>query len=178
MYKNVDRSKIYPLVCDFWARHGFYVGQVSPFNIQGESYHQEIGLRREFDLRIDEDEGDIYITLNFRAVITDEGMSGSQAATIIYWPSEIEGGAISNTEIEKEARNLIGYFWMYIDGVTNKRGTLSPPPAPPEENKPPPESTQCEYCGAFIITNWVVCPYCGNPIEDEDEDDDDYDNSD
>ena len=35
--------------------------------------------------------------------------------------------------------------------------------------------TQCEKCGAFIITNWRVCPYCGSPIEDEDEDEEDED---
>lgn len=181
-YKNVDRGKIYPLICDFWARQGFYVGQISPFNIQGQSYHQKIGLRREFDLRIDEHEGNVYIYLTFRATITDEGLAGGTAATIIYWPAPIVGGAISYTEYEKDARNLIGNFWMYVDQTTHKKGSLAPHPEPPEEDKPQPESTQCEYCGAFIITNWKVCPYCGNAIEDEDEEDedeeDDYDDED
>jgi hypothetical protein len=175
MYKNVDRSKIYPKICDFWARQGFYVAQISPYYVQGQSYHQKIGLRREFDLRIDEQEGEVYIHLNFSAIITDEGMTGGSAATIISWPDQIVGGAISSTEYEKEARNLIGYFWIFVDEMTHTRGNLSPPPEPIEEDKPQPESTQCEYCGAFIITNWVVCPYCGNPIEEEEEDDEDED---
>jgi len=179
MYKNVDRSKIYPMICDFWARQGFYVGQVSPFYIQGQSYHQKIGLRREFDIRIDEHEGDVYINLTFRATITDEGLAGGAAATIIFWPAAIVGGAVSYTEYEKDARNLIGTFWMFVDDITHKKGTLRRPPEPEEEEKPQPESTQCEYCGAFIITTWVVCPYCGNPIEEEEEDEDeDYDDED
>ena len=177
MYKGVKRSKIYPQVCDFWARQGFYVAQLSPFQVQGQTYQQKIGLRREFDLGMDEQDGNTYVYLNFRAQITDEGLIGGAAATIIFWPAAIVGGAVSYSEYQSDARNLIGSFWAFVDHITKKQGTIPQPPrapTPPPEPEPP-ESTQCEKCGAFIITNWRVCPYCGSPIEDEDEDEEDED---
>ena len=181
MYKRVKRDKIYPLICDFWARQGFYVAQLAPFVIQGQSYQQKIGLRREFDLRMDDHEGNIYIYLNFRATLSDEGLIGGAAATIIYWPMVVVGGAVSYTEYEKDARNLMGNFWVFVDQLTKMRGTMPQPPEPPEtleSEKPLLESTQCEYCGAFIITNWVACPYCGNSIEDDEDDEDEDDEDD
>lgn len=184
MYKRSKRDKIYPQICDFWARQGFLVAQLAPFVIQGQSYQQKIGLRREFDLRMDDHKGNTYIYLNFRATLSDEGLLGGAAATIIFWPMPVVGGAVSYTEYENDARNLIGNFWVFMDQLTKTRGTMPQPPEPPETpepEKPLLESTQCEYCGAFIITNWVVCPYCGNPIdeeEDEDEEDDEDDEDD
>ena len=67
MYKGVKREHIYQQVCDFWARSGFYVSQISPFQIQGQSYYQKIGLKREFSLRMDEQEDTTYIDLTLNA---------------------------------------------------------------------------------------------------------------
>ncbi len=178
MYKGVVRTNIYPQICDFWARQGFYVAQLSPFQIQGQSYQQKIGLKREFFLRMDEHEGGTYIDLNFRAQITDEGLIGGVAAAIIFWPAAIVGGAVSYSEYEKDARNLIGSFWGFVDNMTHISGMIPQPPkpAPPPTETPRSDTSECEYCGAIIITNWKACPYCGKPIEEVE--DDGYDDKD
>jgi hypothetical protein len=150
MYKNVKRDDIYPKVCDFWARQGFHVAQLSPFQIRGESYHQKIGLRREFYLRLDESDGNTYIDLQFQARISDEGAVGGVAATVIFWPVAVVGGALSYSEYEKEANNLMYNFWIYVDQLTNQRGELPPGWRPPEPSffssptppPPPPQPTQ------------------------------------
>jgi hypothetical protein len=131
-YKNVKRDDIYPKVCDFWARQGFYVAQLSPFQIRGESYHQKIGLRREFYLRLDEQDGNTYIDLQFQAKISDEGAVGGVAAAVIFWPVAVVGGALSYSEYEKEANSLMYNFWIFVDQLTNQRGELPPGWRPPE----------------------------------------------
>lgn len=168
MYKGVKREKVYPQICDFWSRQGFYVGQVSPFQISGESFHQNIGLRREFYLRLDEHEGDTYIDLQFRAKISDEGVVGGVAAAVIFWPVAVVGGALSYSEYEKDANNLMYSFWGYVDQITDQRGEAptgvapTTPPAPPPGQRPPSQDTEyCTECGALLPKEWKACPYCG-----------------
>jgi hypothetical protein len=174
MYKGINRKDIYPKVCDFWSQHGFYVAQLSPFQIRGESYHQRIGLRREFFLRLDEHEDKTYIDLQFNAKITDEGMVGGVAAAVIAWPVALVGGAISYSEYENEANALMYNFWRFVDETTKQTGTVppgwTPPPSPfdflsdhRQTPAPPPQyDTQpCKKCGALLPNNWMACPYCG-----------------
>lgn len=163
MYEGVSREHIYTQLCDFWARQGFYVAQISPFQIQGQSYHQKIGLRREFHLRMDEHEGNTYIDLQFQAKITDEGLIGGAAATIIFWPVALVGGAVSIKEYEDDARNLMGNFWAYVDQITNKRGSFVHAPTPSPQYVPQ-ATIPCLGCGALVLKNWKACPYCGRAM--------------
>jgi hypothetical protein len=167
----VKRQDLYPQICDYWARQGFYVGQISPFQIRGESYHSNIGLRREFYLRLDEHEGSTYIDLTFRARITDEGAIGGTAAAVLFWPVAVIGGAVSYSEYEKDATNLMYSFWGYVDQTARRKGNEPsdqahppPPPPPPHEKPASPQKVNnipCNECGALLPKNWKACPYCG-----------------
>jgi len=157
MYPGVARKDIYPQVCRFWAEHGFYVSQISPFEIQGQSYHQRIGLRREFFLRLNEAEGTSYIELNFTARITDEGMLGGVAATIIFFPVALVGGALSYHEYKKEATDLMERFWAFVDQVTSTRG--SPVQAPPPFT--PPNIHRTRRCARTVVPS---CQGTGRPV--------------
>jgi hypothetical protein len=137
VYKGVKRDKIYPQVCDFWSRQGFYVAQISPYQIQGESYHSNIGLRREFYLHMDEQNDSTFINVTFRARVTDTGAVGGVAAAVLFWPAAVVGGALSYTEYEKDANALLYNFWSYMDQVANQKGALPPGAAPPTHPPPP-----------------------------------------
>jgi hypothetical protein len=165
MYQGVKRDQIYQQICDFWARQGFYVWQISPFQIQGQSYHQKIGLRKDFFLRMDEHENTTYIDLSLRASITEEGMIGGGAAAILFWPVAVVGGAMSYSEYENDARNLLGSFWGFVDSISKIQGVWAT--APQAQPQPPQvaPTIPCKGCGAIIPQNWKACPYCGNPME-------------
>ncbi len=184
MYKKIKRDEIYPKICDFWSRQGFYVAQLSPFEIQGQSFYQKIGLHREFYMRLDEQKGNTYIDLQFRAKISDEGMVGGVAAAVIAWPIALVGGALSYDKYETEATNLMYSFWQFIDEETKQTGSIppgwtpppsgglfstAPPPPPPPQSTPPgsaPQDTKpCDGCGALLPKNWKACPYCGKGKE-------------
>jgi hypothetical protein len=152
---------VYQQICDFWRGQGFYVGQISPFHITGESYHSTVGLKREFSLMMHEEGGSTYLDLEFKAKITDEGLIGGAAATTIFWPVAVVGGAYSYSEYENDAQRLMGSFWSYVDQVTNSRGTFSQAPPPPAPQPPPQETIPCPGCGAILFTHWKACPYCG-----------------
>ena len=171
MYSGAKREDMYPQICDYWARQGFYVGQISPFHIRGESYHSNIGLRREFYLRLDEHEGSTYIDLTFRARITDEGAIGGTAAAVLFWPVAVIGGAVSYSEYEKDATNLMFSFWGFVDQIAKQKGHSAPqdaqtpdqPPPPPAPDQKPSveENVPCKECGALLPNSWKACPYCG-----------------
>jgi hypothetical protein len=166
MYNNVKRQDLYPQVCDYWARLGFYVGQISPFQIRGESFHSNIGLRREFYLRLDEQNDVTYVDLMFRARITDAGAIGGAAAAVLFWPVAVVGGAVSYTEYENDARNLMFNFWGFMDQIANQKGNVASGYTPPPPPEPPVEPEQadnvpCKECGALLPKNWKACPYCG-----------------
>jgi len=171
VYPGVKRNEIYRQVSEFWARQGFYVAQISPFELQGQSYESKIGLRREFYLRIDEQNENTYLDLTVRAQITDLGLIGGVAAAVIFWPAAVVGGALSYSSYKEDAKNLINTFWAYVDSITHKVGSPIPPPPygiptpqPPQTTMPPPlETTPCENCGALLPKNWKACPYCAKP---------------
>jgi hypothetical protein len=161
MYKGVKREAIYQQVCDFWARSGFYVSQISPFHIQGQSYYQKIGLKREFFLRMDEHEDVTYIDLSVQAKITDEGLIGGVAATVLLWPVAVVGGALSYDQYENDAKALMGSFWGYVDSISKTTGVFTQPhgaPIPPHQAVP---TMYCQGCGAIVPQTWKACPYCG-----------------
>ena len=166
MYQGIKREDIYPQVCDFWARQGFYVAQLGPYHIHGQSYYSKIGLKREFYLRMDENQGNTYIDIQFQAKITDTGLVGGAAAAILLWPVAVVGGALSYTEYENDAKNLMWNFWGHVDPLAKQAGVPSPPPPPVQP--PPPAAQQpsvpCQGCGALLPPQWKACPYCGKTI--------------
>lgn len=166
-YKNTPRDTIYSAVCKWWTDRGFYIGQIAPYHIQGTSYYTKIGLRREFFLKIDEINGNTYLDILFKATITDEGLIGGVAATVIFWPVAAIGGVLSYDEYQREANSLLSSFWQQMDALTKQTGAPapSPPSQPQAEFKVTMEQKKCEGCGAFIVPTWVACPYCGKKKE-------------
>lgn len=161
VYNGVSRDQIYPQICNFWRNQGFYVSQVSPYQIQGQSYYSKIGLKREFFLRLDEIDGNTHLDLMVNAKITDMGLIGGVAAAVIFLPVAAVAGAFSYTEYESDAKNLMGSFWNYVAQTTNVGGQYAPPQTP---WTPPSQSeimVTCEGCGALLPESWKACPYCG-----------------
>jgi hypothetical protein len=130
VYKGVKTDKIYPQICDFWTRQGFYVAQLSPFQIQGESYQSNIGLRREFYLHLNEQKDSTYIDITFRARVTDTGAVGGAAAAVIFWPAAVVGGALSCAVPPTPPPPPAHY---------PPPPYAPPPPPPPPPSQPPPQ---------------------------------------
>jgi hypothetical protein len=163
VYIGVRREQIYAQTCDFWTRQGFFVAQVSPYNIQGQSYFSKIGLRREFYLTLGDNGNGTIADLTLNARISDEGMVGGAAAAVLFFPVAVIGGAMSYTEYESDAGRLISSFWFYMDQVARTPGaiaavpvaTVQPVQVVQVQNKP------CIACGALLPESWKACPYCG-----------------
>ncbi len=152
-FPGVGREALFRPAAEWWSRQGFYVYQRAPYHISGESYYSRIGLRREFEMRMDEVDGTTHVDLTLKARISDEGIIGGAVATVIFWPVAVVGGAVSYSEYENDARNLMGSFWSYV-------GQLASAPKPAGAG---PRGQFCAGCGAALQTEWKVCPYCGRP---------------
>ena len=172
VYKDIARADIYESACVWWGTQGFYVTRVGPYHVRGVSYYSKIGLRREFDLFLNEAEGGTTLDLTFRAQITDEGLVGGAVAAVLVWPVAVVGGAISYHEYEKEARQLMYYFWQFMDQEAGVPGAVATPTTPPPVPPPPPPqppaaapNVPCGECGALLHPDWKACPYCGERLE-------------
>ena len=144
------REALWPMVWDWWARQGFQLAQTGPYRIHGSSFYGRIGLRREFDLAFDTDGKGSSVDLVFRARITDEGLVGGAVAAVLFLPVAIVGGAVSYTQYETDAQNLMAAFWQYVTALQVGGG------APPAIVPPP-----CSGCGAALLPDWKLCPTCG-----------------
>ena len=138
------------MVWDWWARQGFHLAQTGPYRIHGSSFYGRIGLRREFDLALDADGKGSSVDLVFRARITDEGLVGGAVAAVLFLPVAIVGGAVSYTQYETDAQNLMAAFWQYVTALQVGGG------APPAIVPPP-----CSSCDAALLPDWKLCPTCG-----------------
>lgn len=150
---GVRREEIWVKAWDWWSRQGFRVEQTGPYRARGSSFYGRIGLRREFALAIDEAGPNTNVDLSFNASLTDEGLVGGAVAAVLFFPVAVVGGAISYTEYETDAQNLMAAFWQYLFASAG-RGPSSGVPVPP----PP-----CTGCGSALLPDWRVCPYCGRP---------------
>jgi hypothetical protein len=130
------------------------LSQTGPYRFHGSSYYSKIGLRRELDLIIDTIPGGSNVDLRFNAQITDEGLLAGAVTTVIFLPVAVLGGALSYTEYETDAQNLISAFWQQMVPATARAGGPVPSSMP---SVPPP----CQGCGAALLPDWRVCPYCG-----------------
>ncbi len=137
---------------DWWGREGFHLTQTGPYRFHGASYYGRIGLRRGFDLTVDEASGGCNVDLTFNAEITDEGLIAGAVTAVLLLPVAVLGGAVSYMEYETDARNLIVAFWQFL--ATAQGASVARTPAMP---------SPCKGCGAALLPDWKVCPYCGRP---------------
>ena len=151
-FPNLRREEAWNKAWDWWSRQGFKLTQTGPYRFHGSSFYSRIGLRREFDLVIDEVSGGCRIDLTFDAQITDEGAIAGAVTAVLLLPVAVLGGAVSYTEYESDARNLMLAFWQYLGSASaSPPGTVASMPAP------------CSGCGSALLPDWKACPYCGRP---------------
>ena len=146
-------AELWPKVWDWWSRQGFQLSQSGPTSMRGTSFYSNIGLRREFWLVLSEAPNGANVDLSLDAQITDEGLVVGAVSAVVFWPVAVVGGALSYSEYETDARNLMLAFWQYVYSLGAPPGT--PPPRIPEVPTP------CAGCGAAMLPDWKVCPYCG-----------------
>lgn len=145
------REAVWARAWEWWSRQGFQLSQTGPYRCRGTSVYARIGLKRELDLAIDEASGGCSADLTFRARITDEGLIAGAVTAVVLWPVALVGGAVSYSEYESDARNLLLAFWQFV----------SPAPDAPAATQPPEMPLPCKACGSALLPDWKVCPYCG-----------------
>src|SRR5256712_13786160 len=91
------------------------------------------------------------VDLTFSAQITDEGLIAGAVTAVFLLPVAVLGGAVSYAEYETDAQNLIVAFWQVLS-VPSGAATDRPTSAMP---------AKCKGCGAALLPDWKVCPYCG-----------------
>ena len=146
-------ADLWPKVWDWWSRQGFQLSQSSPTSLRGTSYYSKIGLRREVWLILSDAAGGSNVDLTLNAQITDEGLVAGAVSAVIFWPVAVVGGALSYSEYGTDARNLMIAFWQFLYAPSGSAGSGVPGPT----TVPPP----CAGCGAALLPDWKVCPYCG-----------------
>ena len=150
-FPGTRRNDVWPKAWDWWGRQGFHLARTGPYRVHGSSYYARIGLRREFDVILDDASGGTNVDLTFNAQITEEGLIVGAVTAVLLLPVAVLGGAVSYSEYETDARNLILGFWQFLataQGVPAGRTTPSMPPP-------------CKGCGSALLPEWKVCPYCG-----------------
>src|SRR2546426_7458 len=136
---------------DWWGRQGFQLTKTGPYRMHGSSFYPRIGLRREFDAILDDADGGTNVDLTINAQITDEGLIAGAVTAAFLLPVAVLAGAVSYSEYETDARNLVLAFWQY----------LSPTAARVAKSLPSAMPAPCKGCGAALLPDWKVCPYCG-----------------
>jgi len=145
---NLKRDEAWTRAWDWWSRQGFRLEQTGPYQFRGASFYGRIGLRREVRLLLEESAGTTRVDLAFSASLTDEGLVGGAVAAVLFLPVAVVGGAISYTEYEADAQNLMNAFWQSIGAAPGSGVPVTVPPP-------------CSRCGAALLPDWKVCPYCG-----------------
>ncbi len=153
-FPGARREEVWTKAWDWWGRQGFHLTQTGPYRFHGSSYYARIGLRREFDLILDEASGGTNVDLTFSARITDEGLIAGAVTAVLLLPVAVLGGAVSYSEYETDARNLIFAFWQFLSSVPGTAAASTLPMPPP-----------CQGCGSALLPDWKVCPYCGRARE-------------
>ena len=168
---GVKAADVWATTWDWWQRAGFALYHVGPNHFTGSSYYSKIGLRREIELRLMEANDSLYVDLAFRARITNEGAVGGAVAAVVFFPVAAVGGAISWSEYENEANNLMWTYWHFLWQTTGKPNQVLYATAPPfgtayPATPPPPANIAkvCAKCGAGLAADWKACPYCSQPV--------------
>ena len=147
---GVRREAMWTKGWDWWVRQGFQLTQTGPYRCHGASFYARIGLRREFDLIIDDASDGCTVDLTFHATLTEEGLVVGAVTALLLLPVAVLGGAVSYSEYETDARNLILAFWQTVSPSPGASGSQAPAMPPP-----------CKGCGSALLPDWKVCPYCG-----------------
>ena len=150
-FPGLRRDDAWAKAWDWWGHQGFQLAKTGPYRFHGSSHYARIGLRREFDLIVDDVSGGSNVDLTFGAQITDEGLIAGAVTAVFLLPVAVLGGAVSYTEYETDAQNLIVAFWQFLS-VPSGASTDKPTSAMP---------AKCKGCGAALLPDWKVCPYCG-----------------
>ncbi|MEK6987049.1 MAG: hypothetical protein AABX97_03010, partial [Candidatus Thermoplasmatota archaeon] len=114
MISGVRREDLWAKAWDWWGRAGFHLSQSGPYRMMGSSFYSRIGLKREFELSLDDVSGGCSVDLRVNAQITDEGVVLGGISAIVFWPVAVVGGAVSYTQYEDDARNLMIAFWQHV----------------------------------------------------------------
>ena len=81
---------------------------------------------------------------------TEEGLIVGAMTAVLLLPVAVLGGAVSYSEYEMDARNLILAFWQNVSPSPGASGIQAPAMPPP-----------CKGCGSALLPDWKVRPYCG-----------------
>jgi hypothetical protein len=146
-------ADLWPKVWDWWARQGFQLAQTAPTSLHGTSFSSHIGLRRELWLVLSDAQNGTNVDLSLNAQITDEGLVVGAVSAVLFWPVAVVGGAVSYSDYETDSGNLMMAFWQFLYSAAAPAGA----PHPPAPETP----TPCAGCGAGLLPDWKVCPYCG-----------------
>ena len=151
LFPGLRRDDVWAKAWDWWGRQGFHLTKTGPYRFHGSSYYSRIGLRREFDLIVDDVPNGCNVDLTFSAQITDEGLIAGAVTAVLVLPVAVLGGAVSYSEYETDARNLILVFWQFLSMGSGPSAVKSTPAMPPP----------CKGCGSALLPDWKVCPHCG-----------------
>ena len=113
-FPGTRRDDVWTKAWDWWGRQGFHLTRTGPYRFHGSSYYTRIGLRREFDVILDEASGGTNVDLTLNAQITEEGLIAGAVTAVLLLPVAVLGGAVSYSEYETDARNLILAFWQFL----------------------------------------------------------------
>ena len=150
---NVKPGDLWPKVWDWWGRQGFQLAQSAPHSLHGTSFYSRIGLRRELWLVLSDAPNGTNVDLSLNAQITDEGLIAGAVSAVIFWPVAVVGGAVSYSDYESDSANLMMAFWQFLGSFST--AGAAPGTAAPEV------PARCAGCGAGMLPDWKVCPYCG-----------------
>ncbi len=150
---NVKPADLWPKVWDWWSRQGFQLSQSAPTSLHGTSFYSRIGLRREVWVVLSDAPSGTNVDLSLNAQITDEGLIAGAVSAVLFWPVAVVGGAVSYSDYESDSNNLMMAFWQFVHSASAPAGS----PQPPTPEVP----ARCAGCGAGMLPDWKVCPYCG-----------------
>lgn len=150
---NIKPAELWPKVWDWWGRAGFQLSQSGPTSLHGTSFYSRIGLRREVWLVLSDAQNGTNADLSLNAQITDEGLIAGAVSAVLFWPVAVVGGAVSYSDYETDSGNLMNAFWQFLSSASAPAGA----PIPPAPEAP----VRCAGCGAGLLPDWKVCPYCG-----------------
>jgi hypothetical protein len=139
------------LASAFWRSKGFNIDFSSPFQLHAEHLQTTWGLRRAVDLWISDANGSVAVDINFSATLGDGEAALGVIGAVIWLPAVAVVGAVSYSEYQKDAYDLIGEFWRYLGAEAHGETSTG---------------ARCKSCGASIPPDSKFCKQCGKRVED------------
>ena len=149
-FTGTTKEDIVSNVSAFWRSKGFNINFLSPFQVHVEGRQTKWGLRRVADLWISDAGDAVAVDINFSAALGDGEAALGVVGAVISLPVTAVVGAVSYTEYQKDAYDLINEFWHYMGsrmaGEGSRKGT-------------------CAKCGGTIDEGSKFCMHCGERVE-------------